>query len=607
MIVMLWWMVQTAVVSALLAAVVAVVCRIPRVSPAIKHALWLLVLLKLLTPPVAFYRLPRAVHDIGSWMTPDTIHSAERRESDKSINADFAPATIEFPVEQGDSADIGLSGMAWQQTDEPIFEERNASQAPTDIEPVEIATSAPLWGSVQWLLAVWVSGAIVVVTVQLLRLIRLWQFMNHSTPAPIWLDRLVRQTSVRLGVRPPKIIVTPVLCSPLVCGLGRPRLLWPASLGDQLSRQSRETVLLHELAHLRRRDHWVAWLELAAGVIWWFNPLVWYVRHQLRENAELACDAWVVGVLPTGRRAYAQALIEVTEFVSYAAAATPAVAMGNVARRTLERRLTMILRERTAYRLPLIAATLIGVSLLVVLPGFSGGQDRPATPGLEVPKLPATPGSSDLAPIAEQPTGLIAPAAPGNESIAIGADQPSLTPVLPKPGAAVPEQAPAGEDRISQLEDRLAKLLAEVQALRGTTPPAAKGETPSDLRANEFDRAMKAKAARDVLVREALPRLSADSKARYVASAKGPRGKGGHRGYDVETLTRAKYKLGPNVANDMAMFIQAHLKNDIDVRTESDTLSVIASQEDQERIAGFIELLRDEAGPQDRKVISIQN
>ena len=73
-----------------------------------------------------------------------------------------------------------------------------------------------------------------------------------------------------------------------------------------------------ELAHLRRRDHWIGWLQLVAGCLWWWHPLYRYVSRQVRANAELACDAWVVTLMPSARRAYADALLEVSHLLSRA-------------------------------------------------------------------------------------------------------------------------------------------------------------------------------------------------------------------------------------------------------------------------------------------------
>src|SRR5262249_41496368 len=162
--------------------------------------------------------------------------------------------------------------------------------------------------------------------------------------------------------------------SPLVCALGRPVLLWPASRGEGLPADARQAVLLHELAHLARRDHWIGWLELTATCLWWWNPLFWYVRHQLRENSELACDAWVMGLLPEGRRAYARALVDLADFNSRNRLPAPALGIGDGSRTLFERRLVMIMGNSVRYRLG--AGGLIGVGLLALaaLPGCSTGQ-----------------------------------------------------------------------------------------------------------------------------------------------------------------------------------------------------------------------------------------
>src|SRR5438067_1936197 len=84
-------------------------------------------------------------------------------------------------------------------------------------------------------------------------------------------------------------LVAWALASPVLWGLGRPRLLWPAARLGRLSPQSERAAIVHELAHLRRRDHWVGWLQLPASCVWWWSPLFWAVRRQIGRAAELAC------------------------------------------------------------------------------------------------------------------------------------------------------------------------------------------------------------------------------------------------------------------------------------------------------------------------------
>ena len=78
--------------------------------------------------------------------------------------------------------------------------------------------------------------------------------------------------------------------------------------GRAWERTSGTLLLLHELAHLKRRDHWVRWLELVVAGLYWWHPVVWWARRALREAEEQCCDAWVVWAMPDRSRTYASCL-----------------------------------------------------------------------------------------------------------------------------------------------------------------------------------------------------------------------------------------------------------------------------------------------------------
>src|SRR5262249_52938010 len=139
-------------------------------------------------------------------------------------------------------------------------------------------------------------------------------------------------------------------------------------------------ILAHELAHLRRRDHWVSRLELAAGLLWWWNPLYWLVRARLDAEAELACDAWVVWALPERRLTYAQGLFEICATLSLARSPAPGLGAAGSGR-SFERRLTMILHDNVSCRLSPLG--LLGAFLLLVfaLPSWSAATPAAADYG----------------------------------------------------------------------------------------------------------------------------------------------------------------------------------------------------------------------------------
>lgn len=94
-----------------------------------------------------------------------------------------------------------------------------------------------------------------------------------------------------MGMRPPRAIVAREIASPFVWFLGRLKLVWPEMMSNREAVNRARGVIAHELAHLRRGDHVLAWIELVVGLLWWWNPMFWFVRRRVRESAELACDA----------------------------------------------------------------------------------------------------------------------------------------------------------------------------------------------------------------------------------------------------------------------------------------------------------------------------
>jgi hypothetical protein len=145
-----------------------------------------------------------------------------------------------------------------------------------------------------------------------------------------------------------------------------PRLLLPAALLDRIDGQQRATLLVHELAHLRRRDHWVRCLELLVTGLYWWHPVVWWARREIEVAEEECCDAWVVWALPAAARSYATALMETVDFLSEIRPALPPAVSGMGHVSLLRRRLTMIMYARTPRALT-GAGRLVLVGLAVLL------------------------------------------------------------------------------------------------------------------------------------------------------------------------------------------------------------------------------------------------
>jgi hypothetical protein len=335
-----------------------------------------------------------------------------------------------------------------------------------------------------------------------------------------------------------------------------------------LTEMSRRCVLLHELAHLRRRDHWVSWLELVGACLYWWNPLFWFVSRQVHENAELACDAWVVDTLPGARRAFAEALIEVAQVMSTKGAPVPALGLGSGRRRDFERRLLMIMCAGVPCKLSVRGLVVVGLLALAALPGWSPGQQE-----TEKPKAPATP-------VAVPPPGwILAPSAPP--------PAPSVEEVPPPAIVAIPYPSDAGlsapgqndpEGRLKAIEQQLHALLKEVQGMR--KGGAAKAATPPTPYSQYVPPA----------TITAVPATASVGQAPFPTSST-------RAGDGAISLTRAIYDLPAAKAKALADLLQDSKGPVVEIKAEGDKVTVTTTPEAQQMIGQLIAMLQGKVRP----------
>jgi len=146
-------------------------------------------------------------------------------------------------------------------------------------------------------------------------------------------------------------------------------IVLPIALQHRLSEDEMDTVLMHELAHIRRRDHLIRWFELIITVLYWWNPVVWWARRELRKAEEECCDAWVQREFPKKTNSYASALLETAEFLRREKTVVPVMCNAFGAGETLKRRVEMILKQTSDVRLswPLRLGILLVAALTLPL------------------------------------------------------------------------------------------------------------------------------------------------------------------------------------------------------------------------------------------------
>jgi beta-lactamase regulating signal transducer with metallopeptidase domain len=245
---------------------------------------------------------------------------------------------------------------------------------------------ARLLSSLPWiLLSAWSVGGAVMGWVAWRRWTRFRRLVSLSQPAPESWQTLSQRLAAELSIRrAPEILVVPGRLPPLVVSSGlQPCVLVPMALIDTLSESERTVLLLHELMHVCRGDHVVRIVELLVGVVFWWLPGLTAVGRQLRACEEMCCDAAVVTRYPGARREYARLLLNMLDFTDPLPGDTisPASAMSA---KGLEQRLRAILDGSAPQKRAWPAAVLAAALACALMPcGFHYDVARPAAAAVQ--------------------------------------------------------------------------------------------------------------------------------------------------------------------------------------------------------------------------------
>ncbi len=309
--------------------------------PGTAHAIYLLALLELVTPTWLA---------VGAWSPAP--QPPEVRRVDGALST--SPATVSQP------ASATAKPATSQSSATPPAP--HAGAAPASSAPTRTLSAASL------LAPTWALGALLLASCMLHRGHRFRTAVRGARPAPTSWQEEARALLPEVGLRRlPALFAVRADISPLVYPTLRgPQILLPEPLLAGMPAAQRQALLLHELAHVRRRDPWLRPLEVALLLGLWWHPLAWCLRAGLREAEEAACDAWVTAARPDARRAYAQALLAAADAI--AAPKPPSFACGALRLDHWKQRMNAILTRPSRPRSgPFGRAAVAGVAALLPL------------------------------------------------------------------------------------------------------------------------------------------------------------------------------------------------------------------------------------------------
>jgi beta-lactamase regulating signal transducer with metallopeptidase domain/protocatechuate 3,4-dioxygenase beta subunit len=221
----------------------------------------------------------------------------------------------------------------------------------------------------------WLVGTVFLLARLLIDYRRMIVVCRAAHPVDLLDARLCRELSAKLTIAAPRLLRTPYLSGPCLTGIWRPTILLPEeSTGVSLS-----SILVHELAHLKRGDcRWNLVRQFARAVLF-FQPLLWRLSRRLEESAEEVCDDHVVH-WGEDRTAYAAGLVQLAErtLVAMPSASVPLVTfrslLGQRVGRILDRSHTLSLRAGLV-ALSLVIAAGLTITVFVGLFGPATRSD----------------------------------------------------------------------------------------------------------------------------------------------------------------------------------------------------------------------------------------
>jgi len=351
---------SNALFAAGLAVLAFVVTRIGR-NRHVAHALWLLVLVKLVTPPIWHLPLPRVAQLSATAADSDKyreagaleragvseghVDSSARADGDASPTADLrdmasleeASVPSELPGTSAPSPDLRSAARVIA-ADQSV---RDSSGKGFIVDGHAVRVLA--WS--------WIATSAFWALVGCVRIVRFSRRVAIAAePASDALRERAEQLALRFGLRrKPELRLVEGNVSPMLWPLAsRPLILVPRRLVESLTLPQLDTVIAHELAHVARRDELVRFVEAAVTALYWWNPIVWWARRELHAAEEDCCDSLVVATLPDARRAYGEALLHAGEMIAFgrsspALASTFGLPGHSMQSQLLKRRIEMIL------------------------------------------------------------------------------------------------------------------------------------------------------------------------------------------------------------------------------------------------------------------------
>ncbi|MEQ1824951.1 MAG: M56 family metallopeptidase [Pirellula sp.] len=363
-------MIDASIKSSLLLILVALASLFfARTTAAFRHWLWVSAMIGAILMPFCCFALPE-------WRVLPSWIGFDNSERPKGVSAfsEAKDSATHSPL-AGKSSNEAFFPVEKTESDSQIAKARLLSQLPSPESSAQQSRNGVLSFRIHeaWWIGTWATGCLLCLAPIPISMIRLRRIEREcgmdgmDDSGSIELRRRISVFAGGFGMQDPIVLIGPADAMPMVWSFVRPRLFLPID-AIQWSEARLESVVVHELSHVRRKDPMWLVIALVARAIHWFNPMAWYAVSRLKFECEVACDD---DVLTFGIDAseYANCLLSLSTVMTRnrpGRAGALAMAMGSRTRSIVERRLESILNHRQN-RVRMSCTWSIGIALIACI------------------------------------------------------------------------------------------------------------------------------------------------------------------------------------------------------------------------------------------------
>lgn len=337
------WLIETSLMASILVGFILCIKVLFRnkLTPRWQYMLWIVLMIRLLLP----------------W-SPDSSYSIYSLLSYSSSVSEVIPKNMPATenivnIESDRKVELESNSKMVTKTSEP--EVKVSSEKQTTFSLYKLA------------LYVWLAGVIILAAITFLTNRRLYSYIKKQPDitdeqVTTVFNRCKQSMKMKKAV---SLRLAGKIASPTVFSFFRPKVLLSKKHMKVLNEQQLQYVFYHELAHIKRNDVAVNWIMYSLIILNWFNPILWYAYFCMREDQELACDAYALTFIDKEEQiAYGHTIITLLEHYSYQ---VPSLANLSRNKQTLKRRIIMIKKfQKKSYRL-----SLLGVIVIVAIASLS--------------------------------------------------------------------------------------------------------------------------------------------------------------------------------------------------------------------------------------------